>query len=347
MSTNSISTVPQSIEPSKDNRLGEIDKLKGLAIFLVVLGHIVAREAPQGNDWYVGLKDTIYLFHMPLFMFLSGLILAYARKPIQDLKGYRRYVVGKFYRLMPAYLLFSLVVFVGKMLLGPVMHVDNTAESWWNYFDVLINPLSSYCAYLWYIYVLFIFYAIAPSAYYVTRQRIHYLLPLCLIAHFVELPGYFALSSVGEYAFVFVLGCTAGEHYQAYSKWLEQYGPFFVTPFVVTLFFATAWDVPKFVLGLMAIPACQPLVGMRLADGWNVLKILGYYTFPIYLMNTLFIGVAKGVMFKFASWDGANFFWFAPTLLIAGIVGPIVVSELYARRSQLIPARAFKGQLSS
>ncbi len=330
-----------------DNRLGEIDKLKGLAIFLVVLGHVVAREAPAGNAWYVELQETIYLFHMPLFMFLSGLILAYARKPIQSLGAYRRYVIGRFFRLMPAYLIFSLIVFVGKMLMGRVLYVDNAAESWWNYFDVVINPLSSYCAYLWYIYVLFIFSAIAPIAYYVTRQRIYYLLPLCLAVHFVELPGYFGLSSVGEYAFVFVLGCTAGEHYQAYSKWLEQYGALFVTPFVVTLFFANAWDVPKFVLGLMAIPACQPLVGMRLADGWNVLTTLGYYTFPIYLMNTLFIGVAKGVMFKFASWDGVNFFWFAPMLLFIGIVGPIVASELYARRKQLFPARSFDRQWSN
>ncbi len=315
-------------------RLNEIDKLKGLAIFLVVLGHIVAREAPAGNAWYVDLKSTIYLFHMPLFMFISGVILAYTRKPIESLSGYARYLTGKFKRLMPAYLLFALVVFVGKQTMGRIMHVDNAAPSLVSFFEVLTNPLGSYCAYLWYIYVLFIFYALAPIAYYLTRQQIHFALPICLALHFVELPTLFGLSSLGEYAFVFALGCTAGDHYPSYSKWYERYGALFVAPFLVVTYFAVSWDVPKFALGLMSIPACQALVGMRIANSWNVLKKLGYYTFPIYLMNTLFIGVTKGVMLKFSTWDGINFWWFAPLLLAAGVLGPILAKELILKRIQ-------------
>jgi fucose 4-O-acetylase-like acetyltransferase len=320
----------------KINRLGEIDKLKGFAIFLVVLGHIVARENPANNDWYVELKSTIYLFHMPLFMFLSGLILAYARKPIDSLGAYLRYVNNKFYRLMPAYLLFSLVVFIGKLAMGSVMHVDNSVGSLLDYFDVLTNPLGSYCAYLWYIYVLFIFYAIAPLVYALTRNQIHLCLPVCLILHFMELPGLFALSSLGEYAFVFFLGCVAGEHYAAYSNWISRYGAAFVTPFLVVLCYATEWGIPKFAMGLLAIPACQALVSLKLADSWGFLKTLSYYTFPIYLMNTLFIGLTKGVLFKFATWDNFNFLWFAPVLLVAGTLGPIIAQELIIKRSRLL-----------
>lgn len=40
-----------------------IDVLKGIAILLVVLGHIAA--APK-------LTSVIYSFHMPLFIFISG-----------------------------------------------------------------------------------------------------------------------------------------------------------------------------------------------------------------------------------------------------------------------------------
>lgn len=317
-------------------RVTDIDKLKGLAILLVVVGHIVAREPPADNEWYVTLKDTIYLFHMPLFMFISGLILAYSRKPIDSVNAYTKYLRSKFVRLMPAYLLFSLVVFTGKLTMGRFMHIDNKVDSVFAYFDVLTNPLESYCAFLWYIYVLFIFYAIAPITYALTRQRIHLVLPICLGLHFVELPGLFALSSLGEYAFVFFLGCAAGEHYDRYSKWLEKSGAFLVAPFIVVMCFAVPWGVPKFVLGLMSIPACHAMVGMRVADGWNVLKLLGAYTFPIYLMNTVFIGATKGVMLKFAAWDGQNFLWFAPVLLVAGILGPILIKEFFIRRVRVL-----------
>lgn len=312
-------------------RLDAIDKLKGLAILLVVIGHIVAREAPAGNDWYVALKDTIYLFHMPLFMFLSGLILAYSRKPITSLAGYRRFVSGKCKRLMPAYLLFSLVVFAGKILAGRFVHVDNTPESWLNYFDVVINPLGSYCAYLWYIQVLFLFYLIMPLGYYATRQRIQWLLPWCLILHFVPLPGFLGLSSFGEYAFVFCLGCVAGDHYPAYSKWVSRHGAMFMIPFLIALMVASTWGIPKLLLGLLSIPACHVLVGLWAKDHGKVWTTMGNYTFPIYLMNTLYIGVAKAVLFKFANWDGVNFFWFAPILLLAGVVGPIVTYKIYRR----------------
>ncbi len=316
----------------QSKRIPDIDKLKGLAIFLVVLGHIVARDPPAGNQWYVSLKASIYLFHMPLFMLLSGLILAYTRKPVETIHAYGRYLRGKFMRLMPAYLLFSLIVFAGKFTMGKFVHVDNGVDSLFTYFDVLLNPLSSYCAYLWYIYVLFVFYALAPIAYRLTGDRIQWMLPIALAIHFVELPGWFALSSLAEYSFVFFLGCLAGDNYQKYSQWVEKAGPLFVAVFIVLACFSVPWGVSKLVLGLLSIPACHAMIRMRVADSWSFLATLGAYTFPIYLMNTMFIGVTKGVMLKVVPWDGMHFLWFGPLLLAAGIAGPILAKQWVFRR---------------
>ena len=317
-------------------RHDDLDKLKGLAIFLVVLGHIVSRDPPQHALWYVYLKDSIYLFHMPLFMFLSGLILAYARKPILTLGDYGKYLSSKFIRLIPAYLGFSALIFVGKAACSRFMHVDNQVFAASDYFDVLINPHDSYCAFLWYIYVLFLFYAIAPLAYRMTHNRLQLLLPLCVVLHCLNFTPYFGISSLAEYSLVFTLGCLAGEHYHRYSSLLDRYGALFVTPFLVALAFAVPWGVPKLLLGLLSIPACHAMVRMNAADVLGVLKMLGKYTFPIYLMNTVFIGFVKGVMLNFASWDGVNFYWFAPALLAAGIAGPILVKRVVIARSQFL-----------
>lgn len=55
-----------------------IDCLKGFAIVLVVLGHIIdgnrAQNVIQGQ-WLDYLYNAIYLFHMPLFFVLSGMAL--------------------------------------------------------------------------------------------------------------------------------------------------------------------------------------------------------------------------------------------------------------------------------
>ena len=54
------------------SRIMYIDRLKGIGILCVVIGHLIAvftEEAPLLSTLY----SFIYLFHMPLFSFLSGL----------------------------------------------------------------------------------------------------------------------------------------------------------------------------------------------------------------------------------------------------------------------------------
>ena len=52
------------------SRILWIDELKGVAIFLVIVGHVlISRFLPQFQPFHT----AIYSFHMPLFMFLSGI----------------------------------------------------------------------------------------------------------------------------------------------------------------------------------------------------------------------------------------------------------------------------------
>jgi fucose 4-O-acetylase-like acetyltransferase len=55
-----------------------LDIAKGLAIILVVVGHVVQGSSPNFDDllWF----KVIYSFHMPLFVFLSGAVAAIAFK---------------------------------------------------------------------------------------------------------------------------------------------------------------------------------------------------------------------------------------------------------------------------
>lgn len=52
-------------------RIDYIDRMKGMAIFLVVMGHVYGMVFNQGED---NTYKWISSFHMPLFMFLSGLV---------------------------------------------------------------------------------------------------------------------------------------------------------------------------------------------------------------------------------------------------------------------------------
>ena len=64
------------------NRIQYIDRLKGLAIILVVIGHLIAFTTD--NDGPNPVNQLIVSFHMPLFMFLSGFVIS-PPKDIQTL----------------------------------------------------------------------------------------------------------------------------------------------------------------------------------------------------------------------------------------------------------------------
>lgn len=59
------------------NRLDYIDILKGFAIFLMVMAHILI--GIKGN-YEQTVSNIIYTFHMPLFMFMSGYVFDLNRK---------------------------------------------------------------------------------------------------------------------------------------------------------------------------------------------------------------------------------------------------------------------------
>lgn len=84
-------------------RVEYIDALKGVAIFLVVLGHIVTND----EDFH-RLFNFIYSFHMPLFMFLSGCTtaLSYGRSTGTD----GAYLRKRFVNIMAPYFAWAVLL---------------------------------------------------------------------------------------------------------------------------------------------------------------------------------------------------------------------------------------------
>lgn len=113
-------------------RIQYIDRLKGLAIIFVVMGHVFGFSQPDD-----GIIDFIYTFHMPLFMFLSGLVIAVAPTLPKVLAKWRRFLVP-FFVVGLAFALYRGVGVVGFFRDG------------------------SKCGY-WYLWVLAIFYLILSA----------------------------------------------------------------------------------------------------------------------------------------------------------------------------------------
>ena len=333
-------TVPTSVSRV---RLREVDLVTAIAIALVVLGHVVAREPPANNEWYEDLKDGIYLFHMPLFMFCSGVVFQHTHRRLQSWAMWLAWSTSKVRRLAPGFVLLGVVITVGKVVAAEVVVVDNVeTDIARGLAEVFIDPLKSAASSLWYIYVLVLFYVTVPLGLWASRQQVRTVLALGVVLHVIALswtlPTLFTVNRYFEYLLYFSLGMVLHGSYRLAVDWCRRHrvllGGIFVASFLVTSVLRD--DVAKTIIGLASLPAMFGLASALPGAARRPLFFVASYTFTIYLMNTLAIGVAKGAGLLVVSWDGSAFLVYFPILFVIGLLGPIVVYRVLLSRVPIL-----------
>lgn len=323
-------------------RLVEIDRAKGLAIFLVVLGHLFGfANNPEKLGIYFDIRIIIYTFHMSLFTFLSGFIMFYKYKPLNTFSDYKKYILKRFWRLMPAYFLFSFLVLIAKVLTQGMSDVYNPITSVADIYNVVLAPTNSFSRFLWYIYALFIFYLVIPPLLRLSRQKLWPLFLAGLAIYFLPRTHFMAIGNIESYFSTFILGGMLAKNRNNYENWLNRWGMFCFILFSVALMlvrplkiapFPISIDPLRLIIGLLSIPAIHWLMKFKWTDKFNILRTLGQYTFPIYLLNTLTIGATKAILAPVTSFEGFNLIWVSLCLLLAGLYGPIAIKSLFFSR---------------
>ncbi len=130
------------------SRINWIDFGKGLAIFLVLTGHVLlglyqSEKFPSWNNVLISLVAQLYIFHIPVFFALSG----YFFKPLSNIKEFLDYAKKKTIILGIPYIFYSIVHFCLQKVAGATVRVPTTI------FD-LINIYKQPLGVSWYIYVL-------------------------------------------------------------------------------------------------------------------------------------------------------------------------------------------------
>lgn len=313
----------------------DLDRAKGVAILLVVIGHIVAAAPPVGAEWYDWLRYAIYRFHMPFFFYLSGYAVWLSgalRTPDADLPGF---AWRRAKRLLAPFLLLGLVVLLGKLAAERVVHVDNRPEGLLGGLrDLVVTTEHSPATFIWFLWVLFLCSVAAPPVW--RRFGTAGLLVAGAALMAVELPALFsprplraprgllrhrhrgggaqilAVAAL-RVAAISVVGAVRGGPGAALAGWLPG-------------------DWSLLVCGL-AVPALHGLMfapGMQ-QQGWAL--TLGRYTMAIYLFNVIAIGVVKAVLLKAGvPWNAAGFWVHAPALTVAGVVLPVMAKVVVLRR---------------
>jgi fucose 4-O-acetylase-like acetyltransferase len=337
--------------PRAPARLADLDRTKGLAILLVVFGHLVARREPAGVGWYEPLRIAVYLFHMPLFMYLSGYVTFLSGAARTPPAAWRRLVRRRAIRLLLPFLLFGLAILCGKLIAARFLTVDNVPPSFWQGLRALVwDTAHSPATSVWYIAVLFAFCVATPPLLALDRSRA-VLIAAAVVLFVVPLPPILYLDRMGTYFIFFVAGGLAADAGDLWGRFIDAaWLPALAVLAMVALPVSLGWirfdwsegaqGFPyKWALllaGLLSLPAVHGLMRRGPAARAGVLVTLGRYVFVIYLLNTVFIGLAKALLLRVVSWDGAHFPPFAAGLLLAGTLGPVLVKRYVLRRVPIL-----------
>jgi fucose 4-O-acetylase-like acetyltransferase len=319
----------------------DIDLVKGFVIVLVVFGHLVARGDPSGVYWYEPLRLAVYTFHMPVFLYLSGLVAVYSGMLFAPRAAWRGIIVSRVRRLLVPFFALGVLIVIGKTIAQYVVYVDNAphglpgglASLFWNTEQ---SPAGS----VWYLFVLFVVSLGSMMVLDGKKSRLVWLLGFFFIVYYLNLPSYVYLDRIGTYAVFFLIGAAAGATGDAWDAFLDRRWRGAMTLFLFCLTAIVAfhsydenWPRRALLLpvGTLSLPAIHGWLRTQRELPSAVLLFLGRYSFVIYLLNTLFIGLAKGVMMHFTSWNGWHFLPFAAVMLLMGILGPAAVKRFVFR----------------
>jgi fucose 4-O-acetylase-like acetyltransferase len=257
-------------------RILSADGLKGFAIFLVVLGHVISVVIPNYSQNFVFI--LIYSFHMPLFMLISG-YLAFGR-----IRETGKWLSRKFFGLITPYVSFTIILF----FVIPRMQLT---------FGNMIFALSSYT--YWFPPTLFLCFCALVTAILAAKNRYECLALFTFLAAITLIYNYsFAVFLFWYSLFVF-LGYAAAK-WMDYLKNAAKYFFILLLPLLFALFYLRAilttggilffWY--KFTVACVGIILSfyfVKLLEKHVKPVFSMLIFLGIFSLEIYLISVIIV----------------------------------------------------------
>ncbi len=313
----------------------DLDAAKGIAILLVVSGHIVATTPPDGVQWYDTLRYALYRFHMPFFLYLSGYVAGLTGVLSAPPAGWPRLVRKRAARLLPPFLLVGLLILAGKLAAMQLAFVDNAPNGLWGGLASLFwHTANSPATSVWYLLVLFI--ATVAALPVVRLAGTTGLLLAFLALQPLPVPPVMYLDRFASHAVFFALGAWVAmredQLLPLFGRWLGLWWLAFLASLVAAVAGLMGPRLALLVCGTLAVPALHGLVRTQAVARLRWPLWLGGYSMVIYLFNTIAIGMAKAALLLAGiGWTAAGFWLHAPLLMLAGVALPILGKQLVLR----------------
>jgi fucose 4-O-acetylase-like acetyltransferase len=267
-----------------------VDIAKGIGILLVVYGHTARGVVSAGMDASHGvlrLVDSIvYTFHMPLFLFLSGLFFCASLKK----RGGLGLVLNKVDTILYPYVLWSLLQGFIEVFLGRYTNGDVTVAQ--------VLDLNEPRAHFWFLYTLFLLTVIGTLVYLRLQPRFYGLVLVVAAVIFVQqhaLPDF----QNADYLYYSLVYFAAGVWFNAHREFFLRHSRALLLPALLLFglgqwlfhgFFGMSYkDIGLPLLLLAAVSILMVVLASSVLSAYSPhwLIYLGASSMAIYLMHIL------------------------------------------------------------
>ena len=336
MAESSNKPVP-AVSTGSRSREEWLDGIKGFAILLVILGHVLsgyldARMFGSAFWSIYRVRTWIYSFHMPLFFLLSGFTFTLAYWQEGQLRRQRYF--RQLFSIAWMYIVFALLQWCVKALVPGLVNETYSLEDLKN---LLVVPLGNF----WYLYVLFIFYVIAGLTGMPRRSPLWALFfgGLAITVLGDHLNWYHLTLYRVLYHFPFFMMGSLLCRYRAVLKGHRLYGISLMFLSNATLYFfcnhpRTWYSNWSFMIALTSSYALiWAFYRLPRLAAFPVFRICGKYSLELYLLHTFFTAGLRSML----TWAGITVPW---VHAIINFILSTLVCLLIAVLAEKIPGAA-------
>lgn len=279
-----------------------VDVIKIYACILVLSGHLfqglVTADIIAGNSLYEWFNTTIYYFHVPLFFICSG-FLHQKYSTIRTISQWKTSFAKKAVSLGIPYFVFSLATYALKVVFSGSVNseVDGLFKT------LFFKPLSPY----WYLYVLIIifFFAFTFKCKGEVALALVAAVTMKVVAYIPQFDIYI-LKVFCDNALWFVLGmlicyCDLPSKFRKINAIGAVIGTIlFVGLSVIVYDLDSLYGVVPFAMGMLGCLSTLMVV-IKFEKSFSESRVVSFaakYTFPVFLMHTIFAAGFRSAMLK-------------------------------------------------
>ena len=321
-------------EPDR-RRLEFVSFAYAIGGILVVFGHSYPLGKAYIPETLLTIRSFIYTFHMPLFFFISGMLLNYTSE-CSNHHSYKQeliFIKKKASKLLIPYFLLALVAIIPKYMVS--QYISDTVSLDGGYLiKTLLSPRDNVWGHFWFIPVLFFFFCfriIWLRAAKRTALAIA-LTVFVVVLHFYPLNSrWVGLRDISIYCIFFWLGVISSEY--VITKQLQLFSLFlsiFSLTGAMSIFFGLSYNwvstsLKGLSLLLIAVLMIYAILGLGIEyqrRNFSFFAVFNEKIFTIFLLSWPFQAVVEVCFNKILK---LSWLWVTPAMFTAGLLGPLLV----------------------